>query len=171
MTMTPRSAIRDRPSAERLGRALRAANASGDAPLNGLMLGGAALVASAVLLTIASSAEILLALVPWLLLAVAAMWWIGLAFMADAAGERSRSEHEERVLMAAVELLLRDEATAPGMRRIAADYVMGTLDPTKRDESAARLLSERSELSEASQRAAQSPESGASRGTGRRLPS
>jgi len=171
MAMTPRSAIRDRPSAERLGRVLRAADASGDAPLNGLMLGGAALVVSAVLLTIASSAEVLLALVPWLLLAVAAVWWIGVALMADAAKERNRSKDEERVLAAAVELLLRDEATAPGTRRIAADYVMGELDPANRGEAAARLLRERSELSEANRPAGRSPESGASRGTARRLPS
>jgi len=171
MAMTQLSAVRGRPSAERLGRALRAADVSGDAPLNGLMLGGAALVTSAVLLTIASSAEILLALVPWILLIIAGVWWLGAALTADAAKDRIRSKDEERVLAAAVELLLRDEATAPGTRRIAADYVMGALDPANRDEAAARLLRERAELSEANRPAGQFPESGASRGTARRLPS
>jgi hypothetical protein len=171
MAMTQLSAVRDRASAERLGRALRAADVSGDAPLNGLMLGGAALVTSAVLLTIASSAEVVLALVPWILLTIAGVWWLGVALAADAAEERTRGKDEERVLAAAVELLLRDEATAPGTRRIAADYVIGALDPANRDDAAARLLRERSELSEANRPAGQFPESGASRGRARRLPS
>lgn len=169
--MTPLAAVRDHPQAERLGRALLAADAGGDVPLNALMLGGAALLTSAVLLTVATSAEVLVALVPWLVLVVAGVWWLGTALKAEATGERTRSEREAEVLAAAVDLLLRDEATAPGMRRIAADYVMGALSAKERDAAAARLLRESSDLSAASPRAERFPESPANRDTERRLPS
>ena len=171
VVMTPLASVRDHPQPERLGRALRAADAGRDVPLNGLMLGGGALLTSAVLLTVASSAEVLVALVPWLVLAVAGVWWLSTALRAESAGDQDRDVQEARVLAAAVELLLRDEATAPGTRRIAADYVMGTLSAKEREAAATRLLPESSDFSAASPRAERFPESPASRDTRRRLPS
>ena len=165
------AAIRETPQADRLGRALRAADTGGEIPLNGLMLGGGALLTSAVLLTVASTAQVLVALVPWIILAGAGLWWLGTALKAESAADRQRSRQEARALEAAVELLLRDEATSAGTRRIAADYVMGRLNAAEREAAGARLLGESQNLSAANQPAARFPESPANRGTTQRLPS
>ena len=171
MAMLPLTATRRRNPAERLGRALRAADAEGDASLNLLMLGGGALLSSAVLLTVASSAEVLVALIPWLALAGGGAWWVGNAVRTELVRDGIRRQQEADVLAAAVELLLRDEATEPGTRRVAAAYVMGTLDPAARAAAAARITQAHASISGANRRATQSPGSSATRDRARRLPS
>ena len=169
--MLPLTDTQHRSGAERLGEALRTAGSGGDASLNLLMLGGAALLSSAVLLTVASSAEVLFALVPWLALAGGGAWWISTAVRNESLRDRVRQQQEAEVLAAAVELLLRDEATEPGTRRLAAEYVMGTLDPASREAAAERLRAAQVDISEASRPAMRSLESAAIRGRARRLPS
>ncbi len=124
-----------------LDRAFRAADRSGEAALNGLLYVGSALMASAVLLVTTTPAVLatVLATVPWLVLAFAGWWWISPSLRDEMRAERQRLGHLDEARMVAVELLLRDEEASLGDRRVAAAYLLETIDGEERDSMAARL--------------------------------
>lgn len=127
--------------AEMVRRAFRTADPDGEAALNWLLYSGGALLASAVLLVITTPAAlgVVLAMIPWLALAVAGWWWLRPALHGEASAGRERDLYFDRARDAAVELLL-DDTTLPGDRRLAAAYLSGDVEEAKRRSAAQQLL-------------------------------
>ena len=131
----------DRYDAETVRRAIRAADPDREAPLNALLYASGALMASAVLL-VATTPMVLamaVALIPWLVLAAGGWWWVAPALRQEREADRVRRSRLERALEVATDMLLSDEETS-GARRVAADYLLATMDRDDRETSARRLL-------------------------------
>ena len=131
----------DRYDAETVRRAIRAADPDREAPLNALLYASGALMASAVLL-VATTPMVLamaVALIPWLVLAAGGWWWVAPALRQEREADRVRRSRLERALEVATDMLLSDEESS-GARRVAADYLLATMDRDDRETSARRLL-------------------------------
>jgi len=131
----------DRYDAETVRRAIRAADPDREAPLNALLYASGALMASAVLL-VATTPMVLamaVALIPWLVLAAGGWWWVAPALRQEREADRVRRSRLERALEVATDMLLSEEESS-GARRVAADYLLATMDRDDRETSARRLL-------------------------------
>ena len=129
-------------------RAFRAADREGEAALNGLLYVGGALLMSAVLLiaTTPAALAMVLAMIPWVALAVGTWIWVRPAWQGAVAADRQLGLHADRVRDAAADLLL-DEMTSDEDRRLAAAYLSEALDGDERAGAAARLLEHRAPFS------------------------
>jgi hypothetical protein len=125
-------------------RAFRAADRDGEAALNGLLYSGGALLMSAVLLVASAPAALamVLAMIPWVALAIGTWIWVRPAWQGAVAADRQLGLHADRVRAAAADLLL-DEMTTDEDRRLAAAYLSEALDGDERARAAERLLEHR----------------------------
>lgn len=126
---------------EMLRRAFRASDPDGDAALNLLLYGAGALLASAVLLVTTAPAVlgVVLAMIPWLALAVGTGVWLKPEWEGQIVVDRQIRSHAERVRAAAADLLL-DEVATEADRRLAAAYLTDSLDSEERARAAERIL-------------------------------
>ena len=126
MIDTPRPEFFDLAS---LRRAFTAADPDGEAALNWLLYGSAALLMSAVLLVITSPPMmgIALAVVPWLVLTMAGWLWISPAVRDQVAVDHQRRRQEAHARALAADILL-DETTSRDERRAAAAVMLGPPD-------------------------------------------
>ncbi len=112
-----------------LRRAFAAADHHGEAALNWLLYGSAALLMSAVVLVTPSPAVlgVAMAIVPWLALAVAAWLWISPVLREQSAVQHELRGRAERARVLAAEILLDDDAPV-GHRRAAAEVLLNPRD-------------------------------------------
>ncbi len=131
----------DRYDADLVRRAILAADPDREAPLNALLYASGALMASAVLLvtTAPMVLAVAVALIPWLVLAVGGWWWVAPALRQEMEGDKVRRRRLEHAMKVATDVLLSDEETS-GTRRVAADYLLATMDGNDRETTALRLL-------------------------------
>ncbi len=131
----------DRYDADLVRRAIRAADPDREAPLNALLYASGALMASAVLLvtTAPMVLAVAVALIPWLVLAVGGWWWVAPALRQEMEGDEVRRRRLEHAMEVATDVLLSDEETS-GTRRVAADYLLATMDGDDSETTALRLL-------------------------------
>ena len=126
---------------ELLVRAFRSADSDGAAALNGLLYAAGALLMSAVLLvsTSPTTLAVLLAIVPWLMLAIGLWWWLAPALRAEEAADVATHNLGARARAVAVDLLVDDGGTQED-RRTAAGYLLADLDGDERERATRRLL-------------------------------
>lgn len=105
--------------------------AAGSGGVNLVLLIGATLLTSAVFAGVAEGEGLpvfLGALLPWLVLAATATWWMASVARARRTRERARAESMTRAHAAAVEMLLTD--TAPSFERMRAAELVLAREPT-----------------------------------------
>ena len=126
---------------ELLLRAFRSADTDGSAALNGLLYAAGALLMSAVLLvsTSPTSLAVLLASVPWLMLAIGLWWWLAPALRAMTAADLLVLDRGARARAAAVDILVDDGGTQEDLRT-AAGYLLADLEGDERERATRRLL-------------------------------
>ena len=108
-----------------LRRAFDTSDPHGEAALNALLYGAAALMASAVILVTTSPAlvGVVLSFVPWLVLAVAGWLWIAPALRYHAEMDARRQDAAFQRRSIAADILL-DDSTTPEQRRRAARVLL-----------------------------------------------
>lgn len=122
-------------------RAFRVADREGEAALNGLLYASGALLMSAVLLvaTAPAALAVVLATIPWLVLAIGIWVWIKPAWYGEGIADQEHRLILERARVLAVDLLL-DDATSGDDRRLAAAYLSEDLRGEARSHAAEQLL-------------------------------
>ncbi len=124
-----------------LRRAFESADHGGEAALNGLLYGSAAMLASSVLLVTTDPPVlgVILATIPWIGLAAGGWLWIGPAVRTELDIAHHAGLEADFLRAAAADLLL-DDTTTDEDRRLAASYLSGPLDDEQRATLARWLL-------------------------------